>query len=348
MIIIINTIFIVKKKKKTVLYIIIYSNSIIDSYWWGLVTVTCLGYGDTTPKTAPGKIVNGITIIFAIMIFPIPSSILTIEFMEFLVQLKKNETIENAVKECEKKIEKARKKRVKKELKDIISTRAFSNSTNTFLKYYSISNPSGNHSGLNHIPNKRNEPVNITNLFKGHNNDNKKEDNQKLSPGYHNASSNKQDESSNNKLLSDSTTTIKYSMSKQIMKNKDPEIEDLKTIIQDQKNLNKATVSFNELPKTGHENNVNPDNLAAPEFGHSRKNSQGKIEVDMNMGEVKYMSVGEISKELYKLSMEYYAFCDNEIVEVDEQTGTLYLLMNGLDKTINLVNALSHRNQSIP
>jgi len=67
----------------------------------------------------------------------------------------------------------------------------------------------------------------------------------------------------------------------------------------------------------------------------------------MNMGEVKYMTVGEISKELYKLSMEYYAFCDNEIGEVDEQTGTLYLLMNGLDKTINLVNALNYRKKSI-
>jgi len=269
------------------------------------------------------------------MIFPIPSSILTIEFMEFLVQLKKNETIENAVKECEKKIEKARKKRVKKELKDIISTRAFSNSTNTFLKYYSIHTPAGGHSGLTHIPNTRNDPVNITNLFKNNNNNNtnvKKEDDKNVS--------------SSSELLSDSTTTIKYSMAKQLMKNKDPEIEELKSIIQDQKNLQKATVSFTDLPKLSHENKASPA-LLPPEFGHSRKNSQGKIEVDMNMGEVKYMTVGEISKELYKLSMEYYAFCDNEIGEVDEQTGTLYLLMNGLDKTINLVNALNYRKKSI-
>ncbi|OUM62561.1 hypothetical protein PIROE2DRAFT_11145, partial [Piromyces sp. E2] len=277
-------------------------HSIIEAYWWGLVNVTCLGYGDTTPVTAPGKIVN--------------------------------ETIENAVKECEKKIEKARKKRVRKELKDIISTRAFSNSTNTFLKYYSIHTPAGNHSGLTHIPNSKNDPVNITNLFKNNNNEKKKEEDKSKNV------------SSSNELLSDSTTTIKYSVAKQLMKNKDPEIEELKNIIQDQKNLRKATVSFNDLPNLKKDNNIDPAYLA-PEFGHSRKNSQGKIEVDMNMGEVKYMSVGEISKELYKLSMEYYAFCDNEIGEVDEQTGTLYLLMNGLDKTINLVNTLNYRKRSI-
>jgi len=308
-------------------------NSIIDAYWWGSVTVTCLGYGDTTPVTAPGKVVVGITIIFAIMIFPIPSSILTIEFMEFLVQLKKNETIENAVKECEKKIEKARNKIVKKELKDIISTRAFSNSTNTFLKYYSI-HP-GIHSGLTHLPNTKNDSVHVAEIFKNANNNNKNENVSK-----------EKSISSSTELLSDSTATIKYAMSKQLMANKDPEIEELNRIIQDQKSLHKATVSFSTLPKTRHEERALEARLPL-EFGRNSKDSQGKIAVDMNMGEIKYMTVSEISKELYKLSMEYYAFCDNEIGEVDEQTGTLYLLMNGLDKTINLVNALSNRKKSI-
>jgi len=194
-------------------------NSIVDSYWWGVVTTACIGYGDTTPETAQGKIVVGFTIIFAIMIFPIPSSILTIEFMEFLVQLKKNETIENAVKECEKKIEKARKKRVKKELKDIISTRAFSNSTNTFLKYYNINVGPGGHTGMTHLQYSKNEPVSIKNLFKESNNND----------------SNKNNALGSSELLSDSTTTIKYAMSKQLMTKKDPEIEELNRIIQDQK-----------------------------------------------------------------------------------------------------------------
>ncbi|ORY24744.1 voltage-gated potassium channel [Neocallimastix californiae] len=253
-------------------------NSIIDSYWWGVVTTACIGYGDTTPVTAQGKIVVGFTIIFAIMIFPIPSSILTIEFMEFLVQLKKNETIENAVKECEKKIEKAL----------------------------------GGHSGMTHLQNARNDPVSIKNLFKDSNKASSSDKNKNIT--------------GSSELLSDSTTTIKYALSKQLMTNKDPEIEELNRIIQDQKNLHQTMIL-----------------LKIKNIGHSRKNSQGKIEVDINMGEVKYMSVGEISKELYKLSMEYYAFCDNEIGDVDEQTGTLYLLMNGLDKTINLVNALRRR-----
>jgi hypothetical protein len=300
-------------------------NSIIDSYWWGVVTTACIGYGDTTPVTAQGKIVVGFTIIFAIMIFPIPSSILTIEFMEFLVQLKKNETIENAVKECEKKIEKARKKRVKKELKDIISTRAFSNSTNTFLKYYSINNGVGGHSGMTHLQNARNDPVSIKNLFKDSNKASSSDKNKNIT--------------GSSELLSDSTTTIKYALSKQLMTNKDPEIEELNRIIQDQKNLHQTMISFKD--QKVEDNKL--DLYLSPSIGHSRKNSQGKIEVDINMGEVKYMSVGEISKELYKLSMEYYAFCDNEIGDVDEQTGTLYLLMNGLDKTINLVNALRRR-----
>ena len=37
-----------------------------DALWWGLVTVTTIGYGDVYPVTMEGRLVAGVLIIFGV------------------------------------------------------------------------------------------------------------------------------------------------------------------------------------------------------------------------------------------------------------------------------------------
>uniref|UniRef100_A0A1I8HV44 Potassium voltage-gated channel subfamily KQT member 1 n=1 Tax=Macrostomum lignano TaxID=282301 RepID=A0A1I8HV44_9PLAT len=50
--------------------------SYADALWWGVITVTTIGYGDTVPKTWLGKIVASCFSVFAISFFALPSGIL--------------------------------------------------------------------------------------------------------------------------------------------------------------------------------------------------------------------------------------------------------------------------------
>jgi len=38
----------------------------IDALWWGLVTVTTIGYGDKFPVTDEGRLIAGVLIIFGV------------------------------------------------------------------------------------------------------------------------------------------------------------------------------------------------------------------------------------------------------------------------------------------
>ncbi|XP_065319735.1 potassium voltage-gated channel subfamily KQT member 1-like isoform X2 [Gordionus sp. m RMFG-2023] len=50
--------------------------SYADALWWGVVTVTTIGYGDTVPQTWLGKIVASCFAVFAISFFALPAGIL--------------------------------------------------------------------------------------------------------------------------------------------------------------------------------------------------------------------------------------------------------------------------------
>ncbi|KAL5290059.1 KCNQ1 family protein [Megaselia abdita] len=51
-------------------------SSYADALWWGVITVTTIGYGDAVPKTWMGKIVASCFSVFAISFFALPAGIL--------------------------------------------------------------------------------------------------------------------------------------------------------------------------------------------------------------------------------------------------------------------------------
>ena len=56
--------------------------SIPEAMWWGIVTLTTVGYGDVTPVTMWGKIAGGITAVMGLCMFAIPVGIIASAFIE--------------------------------------------------------------------------------------------------------------------------------------------------------------------------------------------------------------------------------------------------------------------------
>lgn len=57
-------------------------SSIPEALWWGVVTLTTVGYGDVHPETAFGKAIGAIVAVIGIGLFALPASILAAGFME--------------------------------------------------------------------------------------------------------------------------------------------------------------------------------------------------------------------------------------------------------------------------
>ena len=56
--------------------------SIPDALWWGVITLTSVGYGDVYPITPLGKFLGSIIMLLSIGIFALPSGIITAGFIE--------------------------------------------------------------------------------------------------------------------------------------------------------------------------------------------------------------------------------------------------------------------------
>lgn len=56
-------------------------HNILDTFWWSIVTFTTVGYGDVYPITPIGKLLSAIIVLIGIMLFALPTSILTAEFL---------------------------------------------------------------------------------------------------------------------------------------------------------------------------------------------------------------------------------------------------------------------------
>ena len=63
--------------------------NILDAFWWTVVTITTVGYGDVCPITAVGKLLSTLIILVGIMLFALPTSILTADFLN---EFRKNNT----------------------------------------------------------------------------------------------------------------------------------------------------------------------------------------------------------------------------------------------------------------
>lgn len=56
--------------------------SIPEAMWWGIATLTTVGYGDVTPVTPWGKLVGGLTAVMGLCMFAIPVGIIASAFIE--------------------------------------------------------------------------------------------------------------------------------------------------------------------------------------------------------------------------------------------------------------------------
>ena len=67
-------------------------SSIPESMWWGIVTLTTIGYGDATPISPTGKILGGIVALLGIGLFALPTGILASSFMQVVRTKDKSST----------------------------------------------------------------------------------------------------------------------------------------------------------------------------------------------------------------------------------------------------------------
>ena len=67
-------------------------SSIPSSMWWGIVTLTTIGYGDTYPVTVAGKIVASGVAVLGIAVYAIPTGIMASAFTEELRKKRQKST----------------------------------------------------------------------------------------------------------------------------------------------------------------------------------------------------------------------------------------------------------------
>lgn len=65
--------------------------SIIQTFWWNIVSVTTTGYGDVTPKTGWGKVVASIALITGVIFIAFPIAIFGTNFSAMYAKAKKKE-----------------------------------------------------------------------------------------------------------------------------------------------------------------------------------------------------------------------------------------------------------------
>ena len=66
-------------------------SSIPASFWWAVVTVTSVGYGDMVPITIAGKVLTAIISLSGLAIFALPAGIITAGFLEEMRKMKVKE-----------------------------------------------------------------------------------------------------------------------------------------------------------------------------------------------------------------------------------------------------------------
>lgn len=65
-------------------------SSIPETMWWGIATLTTVGYGDIYPVTPLGQFIGGVIAVIGIGLFALPTGILASGFSEELSNRKEN------------------------------------------------------------------------------------------------------------------------------------------------------------------------------------------------------------------------------------------------------------------
>jgi voltage-gated potassium channel len=65
--------------------------SIPAALWWGVVTITSVGYGDTFPITPFGKFLGGVTALLGVAMFALPTGIFAAGFAEQLARIRQKD-----------------------------------------------------------------------------------------------------------------------------------------------------------------------------------------------------------------------------------------------------------------
>ena len=61
-------------------------SSIPASFWWSVITMTSVGYGDVTPKTIPGKLIATFCALSGIVLFCLPTPVLVSTFIKYYIR----------------------------------------------------------------------------------------------------------------------------------------------------------------------------------------------------------------------------------------------------------------------
>jgi voltage-gated potassium channel len=77
-------------------------SSIPAAMWWGIATLTTVGYGDVYPITAIGKILGGVIALLGIAMFALPTGIISSALIE---EMQKKHKLKSICPHCGKEIE---------------------------------------------------------------------------------------------------------------------------------------------------------------------------------------------------------------------------------------------------
>ncbi|MFI3331357.1 MAG: ion transporter [Rikenellaceae bacterium] len=64
-------------------------HNIGDGLWWGINTITSVGYGDIHPVTVWGKILGGVTAFLGVLMFALPTALISSAFIKYYARVKR-------------------------------------------------------------------------------------------------------------------------------------------------------------------------------------------------------------------------------------------------------------------
>ena len=101
-------------------------NSIPDSAWWAIVTMTTVGYGDLVPKTVYGKLIGGMAVVCGVLTIALPVPVVVSNFEYFYTKERNRRKTEEARKAQEKEQEKEHTEAKVSTFKQVFSRRCWS------------------------------------------------------------------------------------------------------------------------------------------------------------------------------------------------------------------------------